>query len=187
MNPTFLGIAAAAMMVGAPAVAETPGKITTGTTTQDAPTPGRTPPEAPAADHAPGTITTGTTTQDAPTPGATHSGSSAVNRSAGSHNGDAAAASGNSNQAVATTHANAPTPAHGANSFTQSQAKSRMESEGFSNVQNLRKDDNGVWRGQANRSGNQVYVWLDYKGNVGTDTGMGGSGDGTGLSRSITR
>ena len=80
---------------------------------------------------------------------------------------NAAAASGNSNQAVATTGANAPMPAKGANSFTMGEAKSRIEKSGFSNVSDLTKDDNGVWRGQAQRSGSATMVWLDYKGNVG--------------------
>ena len=36
-----------------------------------------------------------------------------------------------------------------AKGFTEGQAKSRMESNGFSNVTELRKDDHGVWRGKA--------------------------------------
>jgi hypothetical protein len=80
---------------------------------------------------------------------------------------DAAAASGNSNQAVATTNANAPTPARGANSFTEGEARSRIESNGYSNVSGLTKDDNGVWRGKAQKGSQQAQVWLDYKGNVG--------------------
>jgi hypothetical protein len=80
---------------------------------------------------------------------------------------DAAAASGNSNQAVATTNANAPTPARGANSFTEGEARSRIEANGYSNVSGLTKDDNGVWRGKAQKGSQQAQVWLDYKGNVG--------------------
>lgn len=87
---------------------------------------------------------------------------------AGSDSGQAAA-SGNDNQAVATTGANAAQPAHGANSFTQGQARSRIASNGFSKVSNLHKDNNGVWRGQAQKNGQKVGVWLDYKGNVGQD------------------
>jgi len=77
------------------------------------------------------------------------------------------AASGETNQAVATTNENAMQPAHGANSFTMAQAKNRIESEGFSNVTNLRKDNDGVWRGQAQKDGSSAHVWLDYKGNIG--------------------
>ena len=81
--------------------------------------------------------------------------------------GDRAAASGDTNQAVATTSANATAPAKGANSFTMGEARSRIESSGFSNVGDLRKDDDGVWHGNAQKSGTGTMVWLDYKGNVG--------------------
>jgi hypothetical protein len=80
---------------------------------------------------------------------------------------DTTAASGNSNQTVATTNANAPTPARGANSFTEGEARSKIESNGYSNVSGLTKDDNGVWRGNAQKGSQQAQVWLDYKGNVG--------------------
>ena len=99
-----------------------------------------------AADGTLGTNTTGTN------PASTNTGT--------------AAASGNDNQAVATTNANAPQPAHGANSFTKGQATARFERRGFQNVSSLRKD-NGVWRGTATKDGQQISVWLDYKGNVG--------------------
>ena len=81
--------------------------------------------------------------------------------------GNAAAATGNNNQAVATTSANATMPAKGANSFSMGQAKTRIEKEGFSNVTDLRKDNDGVWHGQAQKGGSATAVWLDYKGNVG--------------------
>jgi hypothetical protein len=77
------------------------------------------------------------------------------------------ATSGNSNQAVATTNANAQTPAKGANSFTMGEAKSRLEKNGFSNISDLTKDNDGVWRGKAQKDGSATSVWLDYKGNVG--------------------
>jgi len=80
---------------------------------------------------------------------------------------NAGAASGNNNQAVATTSANAPSPAQGANSFTAGEAKSRIEKDGFSNVSDLTKDNNGVWHGKAQKNGSTTTVWLDYKGNVG--------------------
>jgi hypothetical protein len=89
-------------------------------------------------------------------------------RSTDTRPSDRAAASGNNNQAVATTDANAPQPARGANSFTQGEAKSRIEKNGFSGVSDLTKDDNGVWRGKANKGGQTTSVWLDYKGNVGS-------------------
>ncbi len=78
-----------------------------------------------------------------------------------------AAASGNDNQAVVTTPANATTPAHGANSFTRGEASRRLAARGFSHVSGLKKDNNGVWRGQAMHDGATTAVWVDYKGNVG--------------------
>jgi hypothetical protein len=57
-------------------------------------------------------------------------------------------------------------PITGANSFTEGQAKSRIESNGFSNVAELRKDDQGVWRGKATKGGRTVAVSLDFQGNV---------------------
>jgi hypothetical protein len=60
--------------------------------------------------------------------------------------------------------ADAPVP--GANSFTEAQARSRIEAAGFSGVSDLQKDDQGIWRGRAQRNGQQVSVALDYQGNV---------------------
>ncbi len=74
---------------------------------------------------------------------------------------------GDSNQAVATTGANAIQPAKGASSFTEGQARSRIEKEGFSKVADLKKDGDGVWRGTGMKGNASVGVWLDYKGNIG--------------------
>jgi hypothetical protein len=57
-------------------------------------------------------------------------------------------------------------PVKGANSFTQGEAKSRIEKMGFANVSDLKKDDHGVWRGKAMKNGQRVDVSLDYQGNV---------------------
>lgn len=57
-------------------------------------------------------------------------------------------------------------PAAGANSFTEGQAKSRIEAKGFTAVSGLKKDDAGVWRGQAQQSGKPVAVSVDFQGNV---------------------
>lgn len=54
----------------------------------------------------------------------------------------------------------------GANSFTESQARSRLMEAGYANVTGLTKDDQGIWRGKAERNGRSVSVGLDYKGNV---------------------
>ena len=57
-------------------------------------------------------------------------------------------------------------PVAGANSFTESQARSRIEKMGFADVTDLKKDDNGVWRGRAMKGGHMVDVSIDYQGNV---------------------
>src|SRR5918993_268301 len=54
------------------------------------------------------------------------------------------------------TPTNPGAPVEGANSFTESQARARIEKEGFTKVAGLRKDDKGVWRGSAMRGGKQV-------------------------------
>ncbi len=60
--------------------------------------------------------------------------------------------------------AGAPLP--GANSFTQAQAISKIESLGYTNVVGLEKDANGVWRGKATRDGQVRDVALDFRGNI---------------------
>jgi hypothetical protein len=57
-------------------------------------------------------------------------------------------------------------PVAGANSFTEGQAKSRIEDKGYKNVSDLKKDDSGVWRGKADQNGKLVNVSVDFQGNV---------------------
>jgi hypothetical protein len=57
-------------------------------------------------------------------------------------------------------------PVAGANSFTEGQAKSRIEDKGFKNVSGLKKDADGVWRGKASQGGKSVNVSVDFQGNV---------------------
>jgi putative membrane protein len=64
------------------------------------------------------------------------------------------------------TRHNTSAPVPGANSFTESQARSRIEGAGFANVTGLHKDDQGVWRGRGTRSGAAADVSLDFQGNV---------------------
>jgi hypothetical protein len=61
---------------------------------------------------------------------------------------------------------NSKAPVAGRNSFTEGQAKSRIEAAGYSNVSNLQKDDDGVWRAKADKGGAQTEVSLDFQGNV---------------------
>ncbi|MBZ6076244.1 PepSY domain-containing protein [Microvirga puerhi] len=56
--------------------------------------------------------------------------------------------------------------APGANSFTEGQARSRIEAQGFTGVSDLRKDDQGIWHGRAQHNGQSVEVMLDFRGNV---------------------
>lgn len=62
--------------------------------------------------------------------------------------------------------ASSGTPVAGANSFTEGQARSRMEAAGFTGLSDLEKDDQGIWRGRGTRAGQPVTVMLDYQGNV---------------------
>ena len=62
--------------------------------------------------------------------------------------------------------ATATPPIPGANSFTEAQAKDRMEKAGFSQVTNLKKDDQGIWRARAKQGEKQTNVALDFRGNV---------------------
>src|ERR1700730_14889758 len=61
---------------------------------------------------------------------------------------------------------NSSAPVAGANSFTEGQAKSRIEAGGYSNVTELKKDDSGVWRGKGMKDGKSVTVSVDFQGNV---------------------
>lgn len=57
-------------------------------------------------------------------------------------------------------------PLEGANSFTESQAKDRVLGMGLTAPSTLTKDDKGIWRGTAMKSGASVSVAVDFKGNV---------------------
>jgi hypothetical protein len=58
------------------------------------------------------------------------------------------------------------TPAAGANSFTEGQARRRIEDAGYTDVRELKKDEQGVWRGRAMRNGSEADVGLDFQGKV---------------------
>jgi hypothetical protein len=77
------------------------------------------------------------------------------------------AQNGPQNPAIKSTDQNnSSTPVAGANSFTEAQAKARIEARGYTNVSGLKKDDSGVWRGTATLNGQTRPVSLDYQGNV---------------------
>jgi len=71
--------------------------------------------------------------------------------------------------AVQTNNPNSRTaaaPVPGRNSFTEGEASSRIQAGGYSDVKDLKKDDQGIWRGHAMKNGQAVPVALDYQGNV---------------------
>ncbi|MCX8570782.1 DUF4142 domain-containing protein [Aminobacter sp. MET-1] len=61
-------------------------------------------------------------------------------------------------------------PEAGANSFTETQAQERIQAAGFAKVSALAKDDNGIWRGTAQKDGETLPVALDFRGNVSVGT-----------------
>lgn len=74
---------------------------------------------------------------------------------------------GGDTPAVATPGASNPTaPVEGANSFTETQARQRIEGAGYTQVKNLTKDDKGVWMASGMKGGKTVAIALDYQGNV---------------------
>lgn len=77
------------------------------------------------------------------------------------------AQNGPQNPAIKSPQANsASAPVKGANSFTQAQAKARIEAKGYTRVAGLHKDQDGVWRAKAQKDGKPSSVSLDYQGNV---------------------
>lgn len=110
---------------------------------------------------------------------AVSAGTALAQNNTGSNN-DPNAATGSSNAAIngkgnvpssvnASGTANMVAPSaleKGANSFTEGEARSRLEGAGLSNIAGLHKDDQGIWRGKAVRDGKPVEVGFDYKGNM---------------------
>ena len=72
----------------------------------------------------------------------------------------------NNNAVNSSDQKNSNKPVAGANSFTEGQAKSKIEDAGYSNVTSLKKDDKGIWRGKASKGGASTDVSLDFQGNV---------------------
>jgi putative membrane protein len=59
----------------------------------------------------------------------------------------------------------AETPLRG-NLFTQEQARTHLAHLGYSDISELTKDENGVWRGSATKNGKDLTVAVDLKGSV---------------------
>ncbi len=147
---------AAAALVAASGVAFAQG---TNTTTAN---PGGTSGMATPGTVVPGTNTMGTPAVTAPstaagaqTPGAT------VNTTP-----QTATRSPSAVQTRNTAHRTGAAPVPGRNSFTMAQANRRIAAAGYSQVTGLKKDNQGIWRGQAQKDGNPTAVSLDYQGNV---------------------
>jgi putative membrane protein len=71
--------------------------------------------------------------------------------------------------AVSTSNAESKTmaaPVPGKNSFTEAEAKKRLESFGYTDVSTLHQDAQSIWRGTAMKGGQQMAVALDYQGNI---------------------
>ncbi|TXM98680.1 hypothetical protein FV242_27995 [Methylobacterium sp. WL64] len=54
----------------------------------------------------------------------------------------------------------------GANSFTEGEARRRLEKAGYHEVKDLKKDGDGIWHASAMLDGKPASVGLDFKGNV---------------------
>jgi hypothetical protein len=57
-------------------------------------------------------------------------------------------------------------PVAGKNSFTEDQARARLQDNGYTQVSELRKDEQSIWHAKAMKSGKAVGVTLDYQGNI---------------------
>jgi hypothetical protein len=158
MRTTMLGLALLSAAVSAPALAQTspaaPDRNPPAAAVQDSTSPGSraiTP-----ADRAGVAATQDSTRAANPAP-ADRSGATTVGP---------ATESGQSAVRIDDGTRTAATPQPGANSFTEGQARSRIEAAGFSDVTELQKDDQGIWRGRGMRDGRQVSVALDFTGAV---------------------
>lgn len=100
-----------------------------------------------------------------PAPGSTGLGTAATTPSTGTP-GAADNKDANNNAVNAAPQNNPGAPVPGANSFTEGQARSRIQDKGFSQVTDLKQDSQGVWRGKAMHDGKSVDVAMDYQGNV---------------------
>ncbi len=157
---------------GAAAPESVPGTTGTGIpgagpSAQPNPTPGLSPAQG---TQAPSAANPGTTTQQTQDRGMAPGGAATGTTTQGGADTAGGGRSDSSTPPAATTRhteprtANAPVP--GANSFTEGQARARMSDAGFNDVQELRLDDQGIWRGRAMRGGQQTGVALDFQGNV---------------------
>jgi hypothetical protein len=60
----------------------------------------------------------------------------------------------------------APAPAPVVDSLTEAEARTRIESAGYTNVTGLTQDTSGVWTATGTQNGASVNVMIDEAGNV---------------------
>jgi|GEM_PF-1166980 len=65
----------------------------------------------------------------------------------------------------------------GANSFTEGQARARLEEAGFTNLQDLRLDEAGFWRGRGTQGGTATDVAMDFRGRIASGSGLANLGN----------
>ena len=152
MRTTMFGLALLGAAVSAPVLAQTSPA-----------TPDRNPPAAAAQDS-----TRAATPAPMGTPSPTATPAPAATDRGGATTVGPSTEGGQSAVRVDDGTRTAATPQAGANSFTEGQARSRIEAAGFSNVTELQKDDQGIWRGRGTREGRQTGVALDFTGAVTT-------------------
>ncbi len=63
---------------------------------------------------------------------------------------------------------NAGPLATGSNTLTEKQVQRRLMRAGLSNVSDLVLDENGIWRGKAERSGINLRIGVDRLGDIST-------------------
>lgn len=66
----------------------------------------------------------------------------------------------------------------GSNSFTEGQARARLEEAGFTGIQGLTKNDAGFWRGRGMRNGSSTDVAMDFQGRIAAGPGVASLGSG---------
>lgn len=90
---------------------------------------------------------------------------------AAAQDADSTAKQGLKNPPIAThkdeVKTDATKPSRGKNSFTEAQAKARIEKHGYDVVDSLHKDQDDVWHARAKtKDGRDTTVALDWMGNV---------------------
>ncbi|NTF16966.1 PepSY domain-containing protein [Agrobacterium rubi] len=73
---------------------------------------------------------------------------------------------GNTPVVATPTTVNPTAPVVGANSFTEVQAQERIAAAGYTAIEDLKLDDNGIWQAKATMGGKSALVSLDYQGNI---------------------